>query len=335
MNALLYSKISDVELFARVGFYRDDIKALATRFSQVASTNKIFDIFKHKPDFVLAYFYSYSVFAGVAAKLVGSKLIYTGGADQISPLLTKGYKLKIRQVLAFFCLCLADRVVVSCTDDEVEFRKISMGFSWLANKIHLANHVVDVSKRSTHRKRFDGKKVVAFTLCWLGVASNAYRKGIDRAIVLMKALKDFGLDVELIVAGTEGAGVEYVNALSSQQGLSSEVKYIGSITEEMKFSLFAECDIYLQLSRYEGFGVAAAEAMLSGMLVLHSNAGGLKDIIGSNGVVLDFDKLEKDINYIPTLLDSLYGFEANYCTLNNIEISCSINSRAEAFLKNL
>ena len=42
-------------------------------------------------------------------------------------------------------------------------------------------------------------------------------------------------------------------------------------------------------SRYEGFGMSALEVMAEGRPVIASNAGGLPEVVGEGGVVLDPD----------------------------------------------
>lgn len=75
------------------------------------------------------------------------------------------------------------------------------------------------------------------------------------------------------------------------------------VTPETMGKLYREADIVLMTSYYEGFGIAAVEAMSWGVPVIASEVGGLKEIIqhGKNGLHIkpqDVDGLMKAITYL-------------------------------------
>lgn len=137
-----YSSVVDKELFSRVGFYRDDIKALSLQGDNVLATNSLLELLKFKPALVVGYFFSKSILAAFFGRVIGARVVLTGGADQISPALLSGYRLLVRRAAALLALLLAHRVFLSCTDDVVNFRKLCFGIRALQNKIELVNHVV-------------------------------------------------------------------------------------------------------------------------------------------------------------------------------------------------
>ena len=53
-----------------------------------------------------------------------------------------------------------------------------------------------------------------------------------------------------------------------------------------------ESKFYFMLSTYEGFGIAAIEALTAGCCLIHSGRGGLKDAAGEMGVQVDIEDLE-------------------------------------------
>ena len=142
MKACLYSNISDLVLFERVGFYRDDVAALRLGSSHVLATNSLRDLLRFRPKLVVSYFYSKSLLTAILCRLIGARIIITGGADQISPVLLNGWKLQTRQLIAFLCLIFAHRIYLSCSDDVVNFERLSFNFGFLKNKLKLVNHVV-------------------------------------------------------------------------------------------------------------------------------------------------------------------------------------------------
>lgn len=292
MRSCLYSPLGDIALFDRVGFYRDDFNALKFYGDSVIATNSIFDVLSYKPDLVVCYFYSKSFFAGVISRIFGSKVIYTGGADQICPTLRSGVSLYLRKILAFFCLIVSHRVLLSCTVDYDNFKKLAFGLSFLSNKVELVPHIVIPLCAPTQKENYKKYAFNAFTIAWMGSVDNVVRKGVDRAIRLVSLLRNEGIEAQLAIAGTDGPGRIYLESLVSELNLSKFVIFLGAISEQEMRECFLASSIYLQLSEYEGFGVAAAEAFFSGMVVIHSNAGGLKDVIGERGIVINPQQID-------------------------------------------
>jgi glycosyltransferase involved in cell wall biosynthesis len=332
MKIFLFSAVSDEKLFSRVGFYRDDIAALGLNGDMVCATNSIRKLCNEKADLVVCYFYSKSFLPGFISRIKGARVIFTGGADQISPLLESGYALNVRRVVAFFCLLISHKVLVSCKDDYVNFKRLSFGVSFLGQKIKLVPHVVVPSQIDRH-KRKGVNTFEAFTLVWMGTISNVKRKGVDRAISLISILRGRGIDATLKIAGTPGPGTNYLRELASELAIAEHIYFLGLISEKEKNQIFATCDVYLQLSEYEGFGVAAAEAFFSGVTVAHSNVGGLKDVIGNYGIILPLSAIDRnDDEVIENFYSDYLSFVPNKEYLLSEVKNYSISARSRQFL---
>lgn len=63
---------------------------------------------------------------------------------------------------------------------------------------------------------------------------------------------------------------------------------------------------FFQLSKYEGFGLAALEALASGNIIIHSNAGGLKYVVGDNGLIFNKEVTKESID---ELYEKLISFD--------------------------
>lgn len=334
MDVCFYSAVEDELLFDRVGFYRDDIAALKFGGAHVITTRSLRELFRFRPEMIVSYFYTKSIFAALFGRLIGARVILTGGADQISPILLSGCRLFVRRIFAFFCLVLAHRILVSCTDDLINFRKLCFGFQDLEKKLELVNHVVIPSPLprlvdSNRLGQFD-----AFTLCWMGAASNVRRKGVDRAVRLIGLLKQIGVNANLNIAGSDGPGRSVIENLIKELDLSGQIQLLGAISEEEKNRRMVEGHVYLQLSEHEGFGVAAAEALFSGMIVVHSNRGGLRDVIGERGLIVDLAMIdEKDMNAVNEFYSDFLRYKKDQKYLaENLE-KYSIKSRSDAFFR--
>jgi len=333
MKVCLYSSVPDKELFSRVGFYRDDIKALSLRGEEVLATNSLQDLLEFKPGLVVGYFFSKSILAALLGRLIGARVVLTGGADQISPALLFGYRLFVHRAMAVLCLLLAHRILLSCTDDLMNFRKLSFGIRALQKKIELANHVVvPAPLPRVVRVPVEGE-FHAFTLCWMGSERNVRRKGVDKAIWLIAKLRALGVDARLNVAGTDGPGKKFLEDVTLDLGVTEYVHFLGAISEDEKNHRFSNGSIYVQLSEHEGFGVAAAEALFSGMIVVHSNKGGLGDVIGEHGLVVDPAVIEQgDSAWVRDFYADFLRYRINPDFLEKNLQKYSIGMRSDALL---
>ena len=91
----------------------------------------------------------------------------------------------------------------------------------------------------------------------------------------------------------------------------------------------------------EPFGLVAAEAMSNGIAIISSNVGGLKEIIGKNGILIDNIDSKKISNFLidfitnEKLLENYKKKSWNNFNLNSKKISLVLDRyRKSLFLKN-
>lgn len=106
------------------------------------------------------------------------------------------------------------------------------------------------------------------------------------AIEAVGELRDRGRDVRLTIVG-DGSQRSFLEQRIASQGLGQHVVLAGF--HPQPFSLLGDCDLYLQPSLGEGFGLAICEAMSAGIPVIASAVGGAPEIIrhGETGWLLD------------------------------------------------
>jgi len=105
---------------------------------------------------------------------------------------------------------------------------------------------------------------------------------------VVEAVKD--LDVNLIIAGRDVGFVDVLKRKISDLKIGGRVKIIGEVSSKNRLKCYANCDIFILFSQWEGFGIVMIEAMAAGLPVIVSDRGPLPTIVkdGKNGLVAKF-----------------------------------------------
>ena len=117
-------------------------------------------------------------------------------------------------------------------------------------------------------------------LSLLSVGSITERKGHD---VLVKALALIkGEPWQLTIVGPQSFDRAHFLALTNlcqELGISDRVTFLDSLSEEELSAQYAKADIFALASRYEGYGMAYAEAIVRGIPVVGTTAGAIPDTV--------------------------------------------------------
>jgi glycosyltransferase involved in cell wall biosynthesis len=117
-------------------------------------------------------------------------------------------------------------------------------------------------------------------------ARNAKRKRIDDIIRAVPRIRAHRPNVRVTIAGERAAGFPEVAALARELGVIDVVDFPGIISREEKLRLMATSKVYLQPSRFEGFGLGILEAMSCGMAVVSNPVGAVPEVVGDAGVLV-------------------------------------------------
>ena len=79
-------------------------------------------------------------------------------------------------------------------------------------------------------------------------------------------------------------GATFLRELVEQHGIGSLVQWLGPLSREEKIRWLRSCEVYVQPSHYEGFGLAMAEAMGSGACVITCDVGAVRDVVADCGI---------------------------------------------------
>jgi glycosyltransferase involved in cell wall biosynthesis len=116
------------------------------------------------------------------------------------------------------------------------------------------------------------------------------RKGIEDAV---RALAFSSVEsAELFIAGERSYEPGYsarVAALVAELGLEDRVHLMGRLSNNDLAAEYNRADAFLLLSHWEGYGMAIAEAMASGLPVISTKAGAVPDLVedGVSGLLVD------------------------------------------------
>lgn len=335
---LFYSSVKDPSSFETSGFYANDIKALSSVGYDVQVTNKIFPfILFWRYDISFLYFYKKSLFPALISKIYNKYIFFTGGIDELSFSVSINKYQLYRQKLFFkLCYLLSSKCnIVSNSDLKNTLDLLSQKPTFNTSKLSLFPHCIDV--QIINQIVFNKKQNILLTICWMGSIENVKRKGLDRCIYFLNELVKKDLSYKLYIIGSYGEGTEFLKGIIFDLKLQDFVIFTGEISETEKIDYLTKSKYYLQLSTYEGFGLAVIEAMINGCYIIHSNVGGLKDTIGENGLIIDnFDSYSEIVN-------SFINSDNNYTNNEQIIIEnqknvlekYSIYSRANYFKYNI
>jgi glycosyltransferase involved in cell wall biosynthesis len=119
------------------------------------------------------------------------------------------------------------------------------------------------------------------------------RKNVGRMIEAFAILKEkYQIPHELILIGKPGFGYERIAHKLQATSYKIEIKELGYVTEEEKWELLKNADVFLFPTLYEGFGIPVLEAQSVGVPVVTSNASSLPEVAGNGAIFVDPESVE-------------------------------------------
>ena len=110
------------------------------------------------------------------------------------------------------------------------------------------------------------------------------RKELPRALAAVALMRERGVDALLVQIGGR-FDVDQRRRIAAL-GLEPYVVQEPEVTEDALVAAYHAADVLLLPSSYEGFGLAALEAMASGLPVVTTGAGGLREVVGDAALVV-------------------------------------------------
>jgi glycosyltransferase involved in cell wall biosynthesis len=301
-----YSSVKSIELFETQKFYKIDIDILKDLNYNVHATNKISDFFFFwRYDIAFIYFYRYGFFVSFIAKLLGKNVYFTGGIDDLDESYATPKNYLIQKYFFKLCHLFSNKCILVSTSDYKNVKKIYNGD--LPNKISISYHTIATDNFLCEDIRNKGNDFT--TIVWMGDKGNVIRKGVDDSLRLFQLLIHNYSQYKyskFIIIGKKGDGTQYLVQLCKDLNILDKVEFTDEIDELTKIKLLKYSRFYMQLSKYEGFGISAAEALAAQNIVINSGRGGLFDSVSHYGVQVDInDDLTKQIEGINQKIENV------------------------------
>ena len=316
---LFYSSVASKRQFSTQRFYRTDICILRDLGYAVTLSNSWLDFLAFwRYDIAFIYFYRFGFMPALLSRLVGKLVFFTGGIDYLDRSYA-GFKSYLIQVV-FFNLCgiFSHKNIIVSDSDFVNCSRITFLFSRSKNII--SKHCIDVENFACPDVSARSKSMV--TIVWMARIENVVRKGVLESVELFKRIYERDSEFRFFIIGPVGDGTPAVLDKIQQLGLEGAVIVTGEMSEEEKISSLKVATCYAQLSKYEGFGIAAIEALAAGNIIIHSNQGGLWEAVGQHGIVWKpgdfscvdemFQRRQDAANYQAQVIEGLNYVERHY-----------------------
>ncbi|MCI4323685.1 MAG: glycosyltransferase family 4 protein [Thermoplasmata archaeon] len=159
----------------------------------------------------------------------------------------------------------------------------------IPSSVDLTRFRPDVSGEDIRRRLgLEGRRVLAFT------GRLVPHKGLD---ALLRVLAKLPPDVSLIVIG-RGPDREHLQALATRLGVAPRTHFCSSVDDDElpRYLRAADLFVFPSHNRLEGFGLAVAEALASGLPVVVADMPGVREVIqpGVEGLLAE-PMIESDL----------------------------------------
>jgi glycosyltransferase involved in cell wall biosynthesis len=114
----------------------------------------------------------------------------------------------------------------------------------------------------------------------LAVGAVVRRKGYDVLIEALATLRDLPWRMTIVGDRTRSpATVAALDEAAQRHGLGERITFAGAVHDARLAALHAEADLFVLPSRFEGYGMAFAEAIAHGLPVIGTTAGAIPDTV--------------------------------------------------------
>jgi len=193
---------------------------------------------------------------------------------------------KIYRFLTVYSLKKAD--LITCDGENTKEAMIRLGVR--PEKIRLVYHGVDTQKFNPKRREQKLRDALGLFKSPAAISVRMLEPlyDVESLVRAMPSITKQVPETKLIIAG-EGGQKDYLQNLVGSLGISSAVRFVGQIAHDELPKYLASADVYVSTSLSDGgIAVSTSEAMASGLSVVVTNCGDIKEWItdGENGFIV-------------------------------------------------
>ena len=142
------------------------------------------------------------------------------------------------------------------------------------------------SNSKIEKLKIDSKFKIQNSKYLLFIGRLEERKNIVRIIAAFGILKEkYHIPHELVLAGKPGFGYEKIHF--KIQNSKFKIREVGYVSEEEKWNLLKNADVFMFPTLYEGFGLPVLEAQAAGVPVVTSDSSSLPEVGGKGALYAD------------------------------------------------
>jgi glycosyltransferase involved in cell wall biosynthesis len=268
-TACFFARLPDPTEITRVGFYAQDIAMLRELGYSVTVATQPAQLVR--ADLIFAWWWTWAFIPLLHPARIGRPVVVTG---------TFNYWLfderpAHERALMRFALRSASANVFH---SKREFESVSSAMS--VRNAHYVPPAIDCDRYVASYERREPFILTVATM----PRGSGIRKCIPEVIRAAPLIRERHPEIRFVIAGVpDPAFVQ----LARDVGAGDYVSFPGTVSDEQKADLMRRCSVYLGPSRFEGFGVALAEALASGAPLVTSPVGEVPEVAGDAALYVD------------------------------------------------
>jgi glycosyltransferase involved in cell wall biosynthesis len=270
-TACFFVKLKD-KIALKREIYAHDIRILKKLGFEVTVTSTLSEL--RPADFYFIWWWTWAAFPMLLAKSLGRPALITGVFDAWF----WDQRPRWHQFLHRFAFRHAGaNVFIS----QLEYRQVPQLLH--VNNPYYVPLAVDTDQ---YKPRDEEREDFIFTLAWLH-RGNAERKCVPEIIKAAPLVHAVHPNVRFMIAGEGGDYHAQLVRMAREVGAADYLELPIMTDRTAIIRHMQRCKVYLQPSRFEGFGQAILEAMSCAAPVVSSPAGAVPEVVGDAAVLVD------------------------------------------------